>query len=668
MRQLTGIVPGLVLSLVLGLERSAPAEDCSQQSYSSTYELIQKTIFENERHGCTNELCHSSDAAAGGLDLSHDAAYGNLVDVRATSVDGKTRVFAGEKTRSLLFVNLAAKTFPDDYAAPVRAMPLDPFQPLTSDEIELMRLWIEAGAPKEGVVRGTETFDACLPPFEPVPIKPLPTPEPGTGVQVKMPRWTLPPKSETETCFASWYDVTDQVPEEYRTPDGAHFRFKESSVRQDNLSHHLIVYLYEGVAGPADPVWGEYVCHGGSKDGQSCSPLNITECGTDSVCGTNPQKSIACIGFGPGDGSVGLQAAPFSGIQKAADTVEYAPGVYREMPLKGLLLWNSHAFNPSTESGKMEAWLNFMFAAPDEQKAPVTQIFNAEELFKMNAPAFGTDEPCHIETLPGNAHVFELSSHMHKRGKRWRTFEGAFRCDSGRNKGEPCSPVGYDMASNDPCDGASCVSVIQKRVGDCNSDGGVTVDEIVTSVNLALGKGRYRDCSEADTDGSRSITVDEVITAVTAALQGVPPPTQRNAEDSLLYVSGIYNDPVTLRFNPPLTMPGKAAPADERSLTFCALYDNGFTDPAEVKRASTSPEPPLDFPGVGGPCAQDQQVCAEGKVREACNGRSQAARDASCDSTEGSGDGRCDACPLHGGVTTEDEMFLLLGQYYVPEQ
>ena len=29
--------------------------------------------------------------------------------------------------------------------------------------------------------------------------------------------------------------------------------------------------------------------------------------------------------------------------------------------------------------------------------------------------------------------------------------------------------------------------------------------------------------------------------------------------------------------------------------------------------------------------------------------------------------GVCDACPVRGGVTTEDEMFILTGSYYVPE-
>ena len=40
--------------------------------------------------------------------------------------------------------------------------------------------------------------------------------------------------------------------------------------------------------------------------------------------------------------------------------------------------------------------------------------------------------------------------------------------------------------------------------------------------------------------------------------------------------------------------------------------------------------------------------------------------DAACDSAPGLGDGVCDACPVLGGVTTEDEMFILLGSFFVP--
>ena len=651
----------LALGLLLPGMR-AGAEDCSERKFNSTFELIQDAIF--EKRGCAEAICHG-EAASGGLDLRPEVAYDELIDVPGETVPSSRRVMPGEKRRSLLFLNLAAKTYPDEYQAPLRAMPLDPVPALTAEELELMRIWIEAGAPKEGTVHGTEQFDPCLPPPEPVAIKPLDPPAPGTGIQIRMPRWSLPAHSESEVCFASYYDVTDQVPAEFRSPDGKHFRYKRNEVRQDNLSHHLIVNVYEGSTAPTSPEWGSFSCRGGDKDGQSCDPTDLTFCG-EGLCSTSPVRSVACIGFGPGDSGVGLQTAPLSGIQKTAATFEYAPDVYNEAPLKGMVLWNSHAFNLSDTEGKLEAWLNFDFAPPEEQKIPTIQIFNADEIFKMNAKAFSTDEPCSLQVLPGGAHLFELSSHGHQRMKRWRTFLGAFRCEDGPAQGQACSPLGYDFDSPDVCQGARCISMVKKRVGDCDTSGDVTVDEIVFTVNLALGKGKFNDCREADGDGDRNVTVDEVITAVTAALQGVPPPEERDPEESLLYVSTIYNDPVVVRFDPELVMPGRVAPADERTLTFCALYDNGYTDPAKVKRASTSPAPPVSFPGIGGPCSTEARVCASGKVGEACVGRSQVARDRSCDTATASNDGTCDACPLGGGVTTEDEMFLLLGQYYVP--
>lgn len=58
-------------------------------------------------------------------------------------------------------------------------------------------------------------------------------------------------------------------------------------------------------------------------------------------------------------------------------------------------------------------------------------------------------------------------------------------------------------------------------VGDCNGDGSVTVDEIVTMVNAAL-SGGIGGCDAGDADGSGSITVDEIVTAVNNALNGCP--------------------------------------------------------------------------------------------------------------------------------------------------
>ena len=650
----------LLVAVVASLPGRTAAQ-CDSGSFDSTFALIQAAIF--ERHGCTNTLCHGASPGAGGLDLLPDVAYDNLVDVAAQSppLPGWERVLAGQASASLLWVNLAAKTFPTQYDAPLRAMPLDPEPALTADELEAVRLWIKAGAPRTGVVEGTgELLDACLPRPEPIPIKPLPPPAPGTGVQIVMPRWVLGAQSEREVCFASYYDVTEQVPAELRTAEGT-FRYKFHQTRQDALSHHMVPVLYEGAAPPNSPLWPPFHCIGGARDGESCDPVAPGACGTDSLCATAPESSVACIGYGPGDGGIGLSTAGISITQQTAEEFYYAPGVYAELPLKGMILWSSHAFNLTDAAGKLEAWLNFEFAQPDEQQIPAQKIFEVSGVFKTNAPAFGTDEPCQITTFPRRTNIFELTSHTHKRGKRWRTFLGAFRCQGGPANGTACSPMGYDLASPDVCQGAPCVALAHPRVGDCNLDRHVTIDELVTGIGIALETKPLSACGEADVDVDQSVGVHEIVTAVGAALNGVPPPAPRDPDASLLYVSLVYNDPVVLRLDQPLVF---ASPlADERSLTYCALYDNGFTDPAEVKQRSTSPAPPTTLP-VGGPCATPTH-CTRGKVKQACSGTTEDERNRSCDSSDGAGDGFCDACTLVGGVTTEDEMFILLGQYFV---
>lgn len=653
-----------VTAVVLALPLAAAAEDCENNngSFDSTFELIQAAIF--ERNGCTSALCHGAAPGAGGLDLRAEVAYDNLVDVAAQSVTIPpwTRVLAGQPSASLLWINLAAKTLPGQHQAPLRPMPLDPQPALTEDELEALRLWIKAGAPRTGVVPETgELLDACLPPPEPIEIKPLPPPAPGTGVQIVMPKWILEAQSEAEVCFASYYDVTDQVPPALRTADGK-FRYKVHTTRQDPLSHHMVPVLYEGSTALTHPSWGGWTCRGGSNVGATCDPVQAGACGTGGICTSKLEESVACIGYGPGDGGIGLSTAGISITQQTAEEFRFAAGVYDELPLKGVIFWSSHAFNLTEKDGKLEAWLNFEFATPEEQVTPTIKIFDVSAIFSTNAAPFTTHEPCHIATFPRRTSVFELTSHMHKRGKRWRTFLGAFRCQGGASNGQACSPFGYDFVSPDICGGNPCVSAETPRSGDCNLDRSVKVDELVMGVNIALERSAVSACPEADVDADDSVEVNELVTAVGAALGGVPAPVLRDPEESLLYVSQVYNDPVVLRlgddplyFNSPLP--------DERSLTYCALYDNGYNDPSEVKKFSTSPPPPNNVP-FGGPCARPTN-CTAGNVKASCGGATQEERDRSCDTTPGAGDGVCDACRLVGGVTTEDEMFILLGQYYV---
>jgi Tol biopolymer transport system component len=56
--------------------------------------------------------------------------------------------------------------------------------------------------------------------------------------------------------------------------------------------------------------------------------------------------------------------------------------------------------------------------------------------------------------------------------------------------------------------------------GDCSADGAVTVDEILTMVNIALGNAAASACRAGDVSGDAEITVDEILVAVNHALVG----------------------------------------------------------------------------------------------------------------------------------------------------
>ena len=122
-------------------------------------------------------------------------------------------------------------------------------------------------------------------------------------------------------------------------------------------------------------------------------------------------------------------------------------------------------------------------------------------------------------------------------------------------------------------------------------------------------------------------------------------------QNQLIYVNTDYNDPVVLSYDPPIHY-GPDTTNDERRYRFCSKYDNGST--------ATSPPVKLNSDPVGCNCAASQRACVAGpKKGQLCNGDH-----SFCDSSPGAGDGDCDACPVRGGVTTCDEMFILIGGYY----
>jgi hypothetical protein len=244
----------------------------------------------------------------------------------------------------------------------------------------------------------------------------------------------------------------------------------------------------------------------------------------------------------------------------------------------------------------MQAWLNMGFT--DTLTYPAQALFDIKNIFVQNVNPFQQKEYCDTFTFGGSSpanntnlfKLFQLSSHTHKRGKRWRFYQ----------------------APQTPCASpATCTP-------------------------------------------------------------GTP--------GSMFYESFEYSDPLDLTYNPPLIYTGSV---NARTIKYCSLYDNGATDPSEVKRRSTSPCPPIGpcgGIGFGGPCPLAK--CLGGSnMGNPCKADSECPGSAcnplgtkclggariglSCGSNNDCAGSVCDACNLLGGVTTEDEMFIPLGTYFI---
>jgi glucan 1,3-beta-glucosidase len=73
------------------------------------------------------------------------------------------------------------------------------------------------------------------------------------------------------------------------------------------------------------------------------------------------------------------------------------------------------------------------------------------------------------------------------------------------------------MAAVRPACAATCA-------GDCGGDGRVSVEEVVTAVNIGLGILGLDACRSADTDGDQRVEIAELVTAVGHGLRGCPSP------------------------------------------------------------------------------------------------------------------------------------------------
>jgi hypothetical protein len=141
----------LWLLLPLGLALAACDEKLSTlagptPNLEPTFASIQSSIFEASdstgRAACTT--CHTNTGRnpSGGLNLNHDVAYAQLVNVPSPRKPGAIRVIPGDPDNSYIIRKLEGASDIAGSRMPLRG----PF--LTDGQILIIRRWIAIGAPR----------------------------------------------------------------------------------------------------------------------------------------------------------------------------------------------------------------------------------------------------------------------------------------------------------------------------------------------------------------------------------------------------------------------------------------------------------------------------------------------------------------------------------------
>jgi hypothetical protein len=387
-------------------------------TFDSTFEAIQAVVF--EQNGCANSLCHGA-ANQGDLDLSPLNAYDNLVTA-ASKGSSLRLVEPGSPSQSFLYHKLSAKTFPGSYAIGGAPMP-SAGAAISPGQLEVIRLWIEAGAPREGSVgdtlgRGEDEIErllgVCLPEAEPINTIPLPPPAPDKGVQFSMPPHDVGAEKERELCFAVYEDFRDVIPPQYLDETRDNFYSRGGEQRSDPFTHHNLLYLSPvGVDQIHDPSFGEWTCVGGDNEGQGCEPTDRNACGSQGQCRAVVEDSLACQGYGP-PAPPGSTRGTILGLGAGIER----EGFYQSFPAHGIFYWNSHAFNLTTKDGVHHLWRNIYFADDRRFNAQGVNVINHITAATGTAP-FTKKTVCRDYIFDQGDGLLALSSHTHKRGERF---------------------------------------------------------------------------------------------------------------------------------------------------------------------------------------------------------------------------------------------------------
>ena len=371
------------LLLVTGVVLALTSISCKKEEAGSptptdlaSFDLIQQKIL---TPSCATSGCHASNTDASfaqhGLVLAEGVAYQNLVGVdpknAEAKADGLKRVKAFASLESLLYhkLNVAASHHSDKlYGNP---MPLGGTL-LPDGQIEFVRRWIEAGAPKTGTV-----VDAGLLENKTVTVtayEPLTVPTAGTGFQLAIPTFDVQPNFERELFTRRMVGNTQDV------------YVNRFEIKMRSGSHHFIAYDFRSKS--ILPNLNDI------RDLRNAdNSLNLTTALTMS------------------------NHVFLAGAQAQYLDYTFPEGAALLIPAGATLDLNSHFVNKTTAVMKGEAQINLYTV----DKTKVQQVVQALDLgnTSLTIPANSRVTLTKSFTVSKQRTVLMLTSHMHKLGEKF---------------------------------------------------------------------------------------------------------------------------------------------------------------------------------------------------------------------------------------------------------
>jgi hypothetical protein len=377
---LSTLCSALMAGLLVGC---ADSSDPSGPETVSSFEVIQHEIFDNNCISC--HTAGSSFARQSDLVLTADVAYEQLVGVAPSNSHaaeaGMMRVSSigpGGVEQSYLWEKINAPAtdhFYSDHPEYGEIMPLGR-APLTAGELEYIRRWIAAGAPKSGVVIDPSVLDDTQR-YEPSPFQPLPLPF--DGLQLHLDRFPVVANHERETFT---YVPLNNAEDIYVN------RF-DMVLRPG--SHHFILYTYPDYT-PDDVV---------------PNPLEIRDLRDDN------DNYLDENGYDLFDWRQMQYAIPIVISQSRRLDFSLPKGVAMRLPPDSGIDLNAHYANYSDDTIEGEAYVNLHLLEADEVEH-VAEIF-ALSNFDIMLPA-GQVTTLEKEFLfREDRQVVQLVSHTHDR-------------------------------------------------------------------------------------------------------------------------------------------------------------------------------------------------------------------------------------------------------------